>query len=127
MAGAPRPFVAHHFCPAVGCGVEVPARLLMCRVHWLMLPAKFRAHVWAAYLPGQETKGPSVRYMAAAEAAIAMVAHLEGHQQEARDRVGRAEMFRQAARENGWGDPLYGLELPEATRPGQLELFRRSS
>ena len=43
-----------HICHAKGCTVPVPRKMLMCRRHWYMVPAKLRAAVWAMYSPGQE-------------------------------------------------------------------------
>lgn len=67
-----------HRCHAIGCDVEVPPALLMCKPHWLMLPKALRRAVWGSYRAGQEQrKDPSDEYLAAAGAAIRAVAEIE--------------------------------------------------
>lgn len=67
-----------HLCHAIGCNVEVPPGLLMCKRHWLMLPKEQRGLVWLHYRKGQEIrKDPSDQYLAAAGAAIRWVAAAE--------------------------------------------------
>ena len=71
--------MAEHLCHAEGCTVEVPPKMLMCRRHWRMVPARLQAAVWNAYVPGQERrKDPTGVYLAAAKAAIEAVAKKEG-------------------------------------------------
>ncbi len=49
-----------HTCPAPGCKVEIPRRLLACKTHWLYLPERLRKRIWNAYKPGQErADGPT--------------------------------------------------------------------
>jgi hypothetical protein len=67
-----------HTCHARGCNVPVPPRLLMCRVHWRMVPKPLRDEVWMTYRPGQEiTKEPTPEYLDAMQAAIEAVAQKE--------------------------------------------------
>lgn len=67
-----------HTCHAINCRVPVPPKMLMCRLHWYMVPTHLRRAVWAEYVPGQEiTKTPTPEYLAVMEAAIAAVAEKE--------------------------------------------------
>lgn len=51
----------------------------MCVIHWVQVPRKLQKAVWAHYRPGQcVDKEPSAEWHAAADAAIAYVAELEG-------------------------------------------------
>ena len=69
-----------HTCHARFCTVEIPERLLMCRRHWLMVPANMRQTVWQTYRHGQEvSKEPTLAYIEAAIAAVHAVAAQEGH------------------------------------------------
>jgi len=43
-----------HTCHAMGCELEVPRSMFMCRKHWFMIPKDMRDMVWALYQPGQE-------------------------------------------------------------------------
>ena len=68
-----------HTCHARGCDVEVPPRLLMCRVHWSRVPAHLKRAVWREYRPGQEVdKQPNAAYLEVMAAAIDAVAQKEG-------------------------------------------------
>lgn len=59
-----------HDCHWPGCGKQCPPALWGCRSHWMRLPARIRANIWAAYRPGQEvTMTPSRAYLEAAGAA----------------------------------------------------------
>lgn len=70
--------MAHH-CHAMGCEVPVPARLLMCRRHWFMVPAPMRGAVLRHFRPGQcDDKKPSRAWLEAAIAAVKHVATVEG-------------------------------------------------
>lgn len=70
-----------HHCHAIGCEVEIPPAMLMCRGHWFAVPKPLRKEVWRLYRRGQEvTKDPSPEYLAAAHAAIAAVAAKEGRE-----------------------------------------------
>ncbi len=65
---------AQHFCHAIGCKIEVPPEMLMCRRHWYMVPKSIRDRVWAAYRPGQcDDKEPSETWHEAADTAIRTV------------------------------------------------------
>lgn len=67
-----------HRCHAIGCDVEVPPALLMCKPHWMMLPKALRQEVWRLYRSGQELrKDPTLEYLAAAGRAIEAVAAIE--------------------------------------------------
>ena len=60
-----------HSCHARRCPVTVPPRMLMCPLHWRMVPKRLQRLVWDTYQPGQEQrKDPTMEYLAAAEAAI---------------------------------------------------------
>jgi hypothetical protein len=68
-----------HVCHAVGCKVEVPPEMLMCRRHWFMVSPLWRGRVWKTYRPGQcDDMNPSLRWLAAATHAQADVACKEG-------------------------------------------------
>jgi hypothetical protein len=68
-----------HRCHAIGCQVEVPPRMLMCRAHWFRVPRPLQNEVWRWYRKGQEIrKDPSPEYLAAMAAAIDAVATAEG-------------------------------------------------
>lgn len=89
---------AKHECHAVGCNVEVPPAMLMCRRHWYMVPKPLRDRVWATYRSGQEkTKDPSDGYMVAHHLAVAAVAEREGKHAEAEQHREAARGYRVAA------------------------------
>lgn len=68
-----------HRCHAKGCETCVPPRLLMCPMHWRMVPSALQAEVWRFYRRGQEvSKDPSPEYLTAMQAAIDYVALSEG-------------------------------------------------
>jgi hypothetical protein len=68
-----------HRCHARKCRTCVPPRMLMCTMHWKMVPYALQQAVWDAYVPGQEVrKDPSPEYLLAARAAINAVAEREG-------------------------------------------------
>lgn len=68
-----RPVLQHH-CHAKGCKKAVAPKLLMCPMHWRMVPKVLADRVWATYRPGQERdKNPSEAYLKAADAAIKAV------------------------------------------------------
>lgn len=68
-----------HTCHALGCSVEVPPALFMCKPHWYKLPKSMRDAVWRDYRAGQEIdKLPSRQYVETARAAIDYIARLEG-------------------------------------------------
>lgn len=68
-----------HSCHALGCTVETPPRLFMCRPHWAMVPKEMQDTVWKTYRPGQERdKQPSERYLIATMRARIVVAEAEG-------------------------------------------------
>jgi hypothetical protein len=76
-----------HVCHARGCDVPVPPEMLMCRAHWFRLPSKIRRAVWASYREGQcDDKRPSEAWHKAADAAIALVAVLEGKDGDSREK-----------------------------------------
>lgn len=67
-----------HTCHAVGCHVEIPPHLFMCRWHWIYLPQQYKNAVRKTYRPGQEKdKRPSKAYFEAARAAIKWVYRFE--------------------------------------------------
>ena len=62
-------------CYWSGCGVNVPASMLMCKRHWFMLPKALRDRIWATYVPGQEDRmDQSDEYMEALGLVRAFVA-----------------------------------------------------
>lgn len=68
-----------HYCHAIGCRVEVPARMLMCMRHWRMVPYRLQREVYRTYRTGQEIdKLPSDEWRQAADNAINSVKALEG-------------------------------------------------
>lgn len=77
-----------HRCHARGCRREVAPSLLMCPVHWRMVPRHLQRAVWQHYREGQEVdKRPSAAYLEAAAAAIAAVAELSGTETSTRIRL----------------------------------------
>ena len=71
--------VPRHACHAERCAIEIPARLLMCRRHWMMVPLELQQAVWRHYRRGQERDKQVTReWLAAARAAIEAVAKREG-------------------------------------------------
>lgn len=69
---------AHH-CHARGCSVLVRPELLMCGLHWRMVPRPLQLEVYRTYREGQcRDKKPSEEWHRAADAAIAAVAEREG-------------------------------------------------
>ncbi len=67
-----------HTCHAENCSVPVPPKMLMCRLHWYMVPLRLRNAVWREYRPGQEIdKQPSPEYLVVMRAAIDAVAAKE--------------------------------------------------
>jgi hypothetical protein len=75
----PKPEPLGHTCHARACTVHVPPELLMCAVHWAMVPRDLQRAVWDHYRPGQERdKDPSPWWVDAADAAIIAVAQREG-------------------------------------------------
>lgn len=76
-----------HTCHARGCAREIPPQLLMCSVHWRLVPTPNRLEVWKHYRNGQEIdKRPSPEYLQAMEAAIEAVAGAEARMEAARER-----------------------------------------
>lgn len=51
-----------HRCAAIGCDKLVPARMLMCRPHWFMVPGAIRSRIWNSYMPGQESDSSRIIY-----------------------------------------------------------------
>lgn len=69
-----------HHCHARACKVAVRPEMLMCLRHWRRVPRDLQQAVWRHYRRGQcEDKSPSEEWHEAADAAIGMVAALEGH------------------------------------------------
>lgn len=68
-----------HECHALGCGKEIPPRLLMCLRHWNMVSKTDQREVWEHYRPGQEIdKRPTMEYLAVQRRVVAKVAQKEG-------------------------------------------------
>ena len=67
-----------HMCHAIGCSVEVHSKLLLCPVHWYMVPKELRDSVWREYRRGQgRNKRPSQEYLSVARSAITAVREIE--------------------------------------------------
>jgi hypothetical protein len=63
-----------HTCHIPDCNVGVKPELLMCLVHWKMVPKALQREVWRHYRRGQcDDKQPSAEWIAAAHAGIAAV------------------------------------------------------
>lgn len=63
-----------HRCHIPNCLVAVRPELLMCLLHWRMVPKQLQRNVLARYRRGQcDDKRPSREYLDAAAAAIAAV------------------------------------------------------
>lgn len=71
-----------HTCHAIDCAVSVAPELLMCPMHWRMVPSAVQARIWRYYRPGQcDDKSPSEEWLSAARDAINAVAEREGKKQ----------------------------------------------
>lgn len=82
-----------HKCHADGCQVSVPPKMLMCLMHWRMVPGNMKRAVWATYRPGQERdKNPTREYLAAAQAAIQAVYEQE-HAADVKAEAEQASLF----------------------------------
>jgi hypothetical protein len=46
-----------HLCPG-GCGLNIPAHLLACRLDWVRLPVDMREAVYVAYRDRHRNPGP---------------------------------------------------------------------
>ena len=56
-----------HGCHWPGCEKQVPPAMWGCRFHWLKIPYRLRALIWATYRPGQEINwSPSREYVTVA-------------------------------------------------------------
>jgi hypothetical protein len=76
---ASEPAERPHTCHARECDKPVKPEMLMCFVHWRMVPRVIQRAVWAAYRVGQcDDKKPSEAWHRAADAAIGAVARREG-------------------------------------------------
>lgn len=73
-----KPEPREHHCHAIGCPIEVPPEMLMCKKHWFMVPKAIRNAVWKTYRPGQcDDMRPSEEWFEAAKMAIEAVARKE--------------------------------------------------
>lgn len=71
--------MSSHRCHAIGCIVEVPPRMFMCRSHWRLLPEGLQKAIWHFYRPGQEIdKRPSYPYVLVQIVSRICVCELEG-------------------------------------------------
>jgi len=53
-----------HTCHAIGCNIQVPPKMFMCKSHWFALPKSMRDEIWKHYMPGQEnSKTPTSEYI----------------------------------------------------------------
>lgn len=67
-----------HRCVAKRCAAVCEAKMLMCPLHWFMVPKPLQQRVWDAYVEGQGvTVAPSDAWQRAAQAAIDHVAERE--------------------------------------------------
>ena len=62
----------YHRCPAPGCNLLVPNRLLACSPHWGALPVDVRRAILAAYRPGQTVATASEAWKQANRQAMAI-------------------------------------------------------
>lgn len=63
-----------HTCHIPHCSMAVKPELLMCLMHWRLVPRPLQREVWRYYRPGQcNDQNPSRAYLDAAAAAIAAV------------------------------------------------------
>jgi hypothetical protein len=91
-----------HECHAAGCSKEIPPRLLMCFRHWRMVPRKLQITIWNEYRSGQEVdKRPSLMYLVAQRAAVALVAQAEGRYAAAKRAKEDAVTFWELAKAQG--------------------------
>lgn len=68
-----------HHCHAKGCSTACKPEFLMCPRHWRMVPKNTQLGVYRHYRDGQcKDLTPSPEWHAAADVAIAQVAHKEG-------------------------------------------------
>lgn len=69
-----------HTCHAKGCNAPCKPEFLMCPRHWRMVPRKTQLLVYKYYQHGQcdLSPMPSEKWHAAADLAIAQVAHKDG-------------------------------------------------
>lgn len=104
---------ATHTCHAHGCTLDVPPRKFVCRFHWRSLSVRMRRAILREYVKGQEqTKTPTLRYLAVQRLAIAKLAirQIHGETTNPADAyLAAAQKFREAAIAAGQGDPLEGL------------------
>lgn len=79
FCGRMGPPLPDHTCHARDCVVAVPPEMLMCLRHWRRVPRDVQRGVWLHYRRGQcDDKRPSRLWHDAADAAIGIVAALEG-------------------------------------------------
>ncbi len=99
-----------HVCHAASCTIDIPPRLLMCRVHWALVPQDVQRAVWREYREGQEQdKRPSAAYLAVQQLAVMLVAQREARYAEACTAGLEAELYRARARGMAPGlDPFRG-------------------
>lgn len=63
-----------HKCHAHECTKSVPPKMLMCLIHWKMVPKFAQDEIWRAYVPGQEIrKNPTDQYLKAQQVAVVLV------------------------------------------------------
>lgn len=68
-----------HTCHAIRCETGCRPTMLMCRRHWVMVPANLQRRVYATYRRGQcDDRRPGPAWHEAADAAIGAVALSEG-------------------------------------------------
>ena len=66
-------------CAAMDCAELVPPQLLMCAVHWRLVPRDLRERIKRHYRIGQERRHDATpEYMGAAALAVRAVAELQG-------------------------------------------------
>ena len=85
----------------------------MCREHWFSLSKPLRDAIWKEYQPGQEqTKRPSIRYLAVQQRAIGELVFKPNDEAAAvlaAPYLLRSHKFRVLAIATGEGDPLEGI------------------
>ncbi len=98
----------NHECHAEGCEIGIPAKLFMCRAHWVMIPKQMQRWIWATYKTGQEDrKDPTWTYLFVSQSVVEYVAFLDGV-----DSLKMSDLFR------SWADPKW-VERVDNYQPKQ--------
>ena len=99
-----------HPCRAHGCDEAVPARSLMCRHHWSLVPQRIQLLVWRHYVDGLDSSGrPTAAYRAVLRLAVALVADREGHHDVAMRFAGEANRWVDVVGDRGFEDEMVAI------------------